>query len=217
MCLAWGRIWNSGLKCRQPENFFGTNRHDGTISFPFLLFRILSCVSLGQQDWSVAWIGWHSMSVGHPGKHFQDTSVTFSAKVFCHSPNYQTEATYQTLYREVQLDFTPEIEALFMLFERCHTKDRKRSLKQHIRYFNFRNKTHLDHPVFFPPGNAIRLTLHEMPPALAASHLSVSYFFQLWHRKISAFLENLIYVPAARHRRAVRSRQTVPGVCRKVR
>ena len=31
-------------------------------------------------------------------------------------------------YREVQLDLTPEIEVLYMLFERCHTKDRKRSL-----------------------------------------------------------------------------------------
>ena len=173
---------------------------DGTISFPR---PFVSDFELRQQEWSVARIGWHSMSVGHPGKHFQDTPVTFSAKVFCHSPNYQTEATYQTLYREVQLDFTPEIEALFMLFERCHTKDRKRSLKQHIRYFNFRNKIHLDHPVFFPPGNAIRLTLHEMPPALAASHLSVSYFFQLWHRKISAFLENLIYVPEPQYRQAV--------------
>ena len=173
--------------------------------FPVLLFRILSCVSKNGQSLGLVGIQCRS---GIRENIFKDTPVTFSAKVFCHSPNYQTEATYQTLYREVQLDFTPEIEALFMLFERCHTKDRKRSLKQHIRYFNFRNKIHLDHHVFFPPGNAIRLTLHEMPPALAASHLSVSYFFQLWHRKNSAFLENLIYVPEPQYRQtgsAVRS------------
>ena len=29
----------------------------------------------------------------------------------------------------------------------CHTKNRKRSLKQHIEYFNFRSKIQLDHPV----------------------------------------------------------------------
>ena len=36
-------------------------------------------------------------------------------------------------YREVQLDFTPEMEKFQMLFERCPTKHRKRSLKQHIK------------------------------------------------------------------------------------
>ena len=35
-------------------------------------------------------------------------------------------------YREVQLDSTPEIEVFHMLFERCHTKHRKRSIKYHI-------------------------------------------------------------------------------------
>ena len=32
-----------------------------------------------------------------------------------------SEATSATLYREAQLNFTPEIEVFFMLFERCHT------------------------------------------------------------------------------------------------
>ena len=51
-------------------------------------------------------------------------------------------------YREVKLDFTPEIEVFYMLFERCPTKNtRKRYLKQHMRYFNFRGKIQLDHPV----------------------------------------------------------------------
>ena len=33
-----------------------------------------------------------------------------------------------------------------MLFERCHTRNRKRSLKQNKEYFNFRSKIQLDHP-----------------------------------------------------------------------
>ena len=37
------------------------------------------------------------------------------------------------------MDFTPEMEVLYMLFERCHTKNRKRFLKQHVNYLNFRN------------------------------------------------------------------------------
>ena len=33
-----------------------------------------------------------------------------------------------SLVREVQLDFTPEMEVLYMLFERCHAKDRKNTI-----------------------------------------------------------------------------------------
>ena len=50
-------------------------------------------------------------------------------------------------YREVQLDSTPEIEVFHMLFERCHTNNRKRYLKHHLNYFNFRSKAQLDQPV----------------------------------------------------------------------
>ena len=39
---------------------------------------------------------------------------------------------FQYCYREVQLDITPEMEVLYMLFERCHTKIRKISLKQTV-------------------------------------------------------------------------------------
>ena len=55
----------------------------------------------------------------------------------------------RTHYREVQLDFTPEMEVFYVLFERCHTKNGKRYLKQHLKYFNFRSKIQLDHPVRF--------------------------------------------------------------------
>ena len=34
------------------------------------------------------------------------------------------------MYREVQMDFTPEMKLFYMLFERCFTKNRKRDLKQ---------------------------------------------------------------------------------------
>ena len=50
-------------------------------------------------------------------------------------------------YREAQLDITPEMEVFHMQFERCHTRNRKRSIKQHIKYFNFRSQVQLDHPV----------------------------------------------------------------------
>ena len=36
----------------------------------------------------------------------------------------------KSMYREVQLDFTPEIEVFYMLFRRSHIKNGKRSLKQ---------------------------------------------------------------------------------------
>ena len=47
-------------------------------------------------------------------------------------------------YSEVHLDFTLEIKVLKMLVERCHTKIKKSSLKQHIKYFNFMSKIQLD-------------------------------------------------------------------------
>ena len=34
-----------------------------------------------------------------------------------------------------------------MLFEKCHAKNRTRSLEHHLKYFTFRSKIHLDHPV----------------------------------------------------------------------
>ena len=46
------------------------------------------------------------------------------------------------LYRVLQLNFAPE-----MPFERCQTNVRKRSFKQHIKYFNFRSKIQLEYPV----------------------------------------------------------------------
>ena len=50
-------------------------------------------------------------------------------------------------YREVKLDLPPEIEVFHMLFERCHTKNRIKYIKQLIKYFNFRCNVQLDHPV----------------------------------------------------------------------
>ena len=36
----------------------------------------------------------------------------------------RVESTRVTIYREVHLDFTPEMDVLSMLFERCHTKNK---------------------------------------------------------------------------------------------
>ena len=46
-----------------------------------------------------------------------------------------------------QLNFTPEIEVFYMLFERTPSILSMTSLKQHMEYFNFRCKIQLDHPV----------------------------------------------------------------------
>ena len=54
------------------------------------------------------------------------------------------------------MEFTPEMEVLYMLFERCHTKNRKRFLKQHVNYLNFRNKA--------------------VPPCTAYDHFTLSQF-----------------------------------------
>ena len=47
-----------------------------------------------------------------------------------------------------------------MLFERCHTINRKISIKQHPKYFNFRSKIQLDHTVqdagIAPPCNLLQ-------------------------------------------------------------
>ena len=50
-------------------------------------------------------------------------------------------------YREVQLDFTLDIEVFSMLFGRGCRKNRKASIKQHKKYIDFWCKIHLDHPV----------------------------------------------------------------------
>ena len=41
-----------------------------------------------------------------------------------------------------------------MMFERCHTRNRKSSSIQRIKYFNFRKKVQLDHPVHFAQETA---------------------------------------------------------------
>ena len=58
-------------------------------------------------------------------------------------------------------DFTPEMEVFYKLIERCHTKNRKGSIKQHKNYFNFRSKIQLDHSV----GPALRYTSNLPIPA----------------------------------------------------
>ena len=65
-----------------------------------------------------------------------------------------------------------------MLFERCHTKNRKRSIKQHIKHFNVLNKIQLDHHV---PGVFV--------PFYIDSPLSLS--FQFLRSSTNLFLLNL--------------------------
>ena len=68
-------------------------------------------------------------------------------------------------YRVVQLDFTPEIEVLYMLFERYLSIFSMTSIKLHIEYFNFRCKILLDLLVLIARNFLVILTsrLHEKP------------------------------------------------------
>ena len=50
-------------------------------------------------------------------------------------------------YRVVQLNFTPEIEVFYMMFERPLSIFSMTSLKQHIEYSHFRCKILFDLPV----------------------------------------------------------------------
>ena len=73
-------------------------------------------------------------------------------------------------YRVVQLDLTPEIEVLHMMFERSHTKNRKRSIKQH---FNFQSQVQLDHPVVVVSdlwGSSSPFSVHQSIPKPAIFH-----------------------------------------------
>ena len=45
----------------------------------------------------------------------------------------RVNSSMELTYSVVQLDYTPEIEVFYMLFERWYTKYRKRSLKYHIK------------------------------------------------------------------------------------
>ena len=53
----------------------------------------------------------------------------------------------QYLFKEVQLDFTPEMQVLYMLFERYCTKNINISQTAYKILLNFRSKIQLDHPV----------------------------------------------------------------------
>ena len=53
-----------------------------------------------------------------------------------------------TVFRVVQLNFSPEIQVFYMRFERALSIFSIASLKQHIYYFNFWCKIQLDLPVY---------------------------------------------------------------------
>ena len=78
-----------------------------------------------------------NLSQPNPGLRADESPCTVHVSQYVNIP----------VYRKIQLDSTPEIEVLYMPFERCDTKNRKRSIKHHVKYFNFRSKVQLDTPV----------------------------------------------------------------------
>ena len=64
----------------------------------------------------------------------------------------------------VQLDLTPEIEVHYIPYIpyavwEVSYKNRKRSNKQHLKYFNFRSKFNLDNPVLFDEKGGCKFDL----------------------------------------------------------
>ena len=53
-------------------------------------------------------------------------------------PKRFLSSALQQFYREVQLNCTPKIEVLYTMFVRCCIKNRMRSVKNQMKYFNFR-------------------------------------------------------------------------------
>ena len=118
------------------------------------------------------------------------------------------------LCRVVQLNFPPEIDIFYMLFERSLSNFSTTSLKQHEEYFNFRCKIQLDLPVVLyimtktqvlrnAIGNAIcPKKTSEM--SLAAFSPSLSYYLLV---PISAAVPNLYQLRETRLLGSVFKRQ----------
>ena len=76
------------------------------------------------------------------------------------------------------------MEVFHMLFERCHTKDRKGSLKQHIKYFNFWSKTQLDHHVgtcyqkIYTSDKSSCVTLSRFPCSCGCGGWTICWFWR---------------------------------------
>ena len=107
-----------------------------------------------KQD-SMTWAGKHSLSgLGGAAQYearvrtenaegWNNLSLPFQFATF-------GAGTYLFLfYRVVQLNFTPEVQVLYMLLESFSSIFSMTYLKQHIKYFLFRRKIQLDLPVVF--------------------------------------------------------------------
>ena len=73
------------------------------------------------------------------------------------------------MYRMVQLNFTPEIEVFYRLFERSLSILSITSLKQLMEYFNFRSIIQFDHPVFLPRWNWVISSVKLFPQGRIAN------------------------------------------------
>ena len=74
-------------------------------------------------------------------------------------------------YRVVQLNFTPETEVFYMLFDRFLTISSMTSLKQHIEYFHFRCTIQFDLPVQKSPTEKGFAPTDEVAEAVAGRGL----------------------------------------------
>ena len=75
---------------------------------------------------------WTSLSsIGSGGSYPPFLLPSFPLLNFAECAQFYQPLYFGTLYREVQLDFTPEIEIFYMMYERCLGQNRKISIRQH--------------------------------------------------------------------------------------
>ena len=104
----------------------------------------------------------------------------------------------------IQLDITPEMEVFNMLFERCYTINRKESLKQDKKYFNFLSKIQLDHPLYVcgvrisvvVPGCCYQMVwfghISHVSCGMEVQHIWLSYSSQIGHPDIQCQTSTLL-------------------------
>ena len=98
-----------------------------------------------EQDWLAAIHREDSLRPEH--RSAAGPEITLAATTAAPKLNFPPKTPSGKQYREVQLDYTPEIDVPHKQFDRCHARNRKISLKQPIKYFSFRSKIRLGHPV----------------------------------------------------------------------
>ena len=96
------------------------------------------------------WRTWSTWESKRSSRWLRESQTRYNAQCNAISMHARHLVGYPRKYRVVQLNFTPEIEVFYLLFEISLPIFSMKSLKQHMYYmhFHFRCKIQLDIPVF---------------------------------------------------------------------